>query len=523
MLKGPLIDALEDASPELAGELSGVYNAALEIWKEPYLSKYTEHGRPHFEQVARNLDSLTAPLQSSNNPLSPEEIYVLLAACCLHDIGMQQDLPDARAEHAQYAYDLILHSHALVGGVERKITLNIQDTNAREAIALVARAHWTSYALKLGNEQFIRDDNSKGRLRLLGTLLAMADLLDLSPIRAKHFRSQHSLLKLDALGELHQGMHRIVRGLEIVPANSKLPSDLQFKLSWRQDDQVTRDISEWVLTSFSYQWRQLSPELKFLSNGAIRWHTPWVEATFEPLPGSPLHKFSASALDHLKAEKAEQERINRDHFAKALREGVQNRSRTLFLLQGSSNSDVKELLHWTLAQAKILGDGLAARLDLRSGDPLGLTSAIAQLTEQWGLHLKRTEDDDEAMDVLKMQLHNDLGQIRVSVISMAPSEVWILERLLDALFDLPEDRGHICVVAGLDALAPRLPKDIECRRFSLEPFTKREVKKHLTEKLGYAAERAGSLYNKMEKTTGVLDCPTVTYEYARAHFGFAEA
>lgn len=148
---------------ELAVTFDRIYEESLRIWGEQYLREFTTHGRQHTEQVERNLDSLTRPLQSSARPLTTEEIFVLLSAACLHDIGMQRaDDPDARKRHAQYAYDLILYSHAQVGPDERRVTLPIDDTNARVAIANVARAHWTDYALQLAHEDFITDQSDGG-------------------------------------------------------------------------------------------------------------------------------------------------------------------------------------------------------------------------------------------------------------------------------------------------------------------------------------------------------------------------
>src|SRR6185436_19204257 len=99
--------------------------------------------------------------------------------------------------------------------------------------------------------------NGKGRLRLLGALLATADLLDLSPVRARYFRSTHRLFSLPSLSELHQTTHRLVKGFAIGPPDPLVPGDLRFTIDWRDDSQNTRMISDWVLHWFTSQWRQL--------------------------------------------------------------------------------------------------------------------------------------------------------------------------------------------------------------------------------------------------------------------------
>lgn len=146
MARRQLFELLSGSDNNLAKNLNRICQEAAEIWKSQNLREFTIHGGPHYFQVEANLDSLTVNLQASMHPLCPEEIFVLIAACHLHDIGMQLGVPDAREKHAQYAYDLILHSSVWLGRDQRKVTLPIQDTNARLAIAKVARGHWTDFA-----------------------------------------------------------------------------------------------------------------------------------------------------------------------------------------------------------------------------------------------------------------------------------------------------------------------------------------------------------------------------------------
>src|SRR5260221_8994474 len=100
-MAGRLYQQLKDANPDLARELDGICDVAAEIWQGQHLREFTLHGGVHYLQVEANLDSLTASLQASEERLSPEEIFVLIAACHLHDIGMQLALKDARERHAQ--------------------------------------------------------------------------------------------------------------------------------------------------------------------------------------------------------------------------------------------------------------------------------------------------------------------------------------------------------------------------------------------------------------------------------------
>ena len=150
-----LLSTLVRDEPKLAKALTAIRESALEIWAEQAMRTFTAHGEDHFAQVETNLDRLCVHLQETDARLNSHEIFVLLAACYLHDIGMQSDEPNARAEHAQFAYELILYSSAQIGPELRKVTLPIPDDNWRRAIVHIARAHWTQFAVELPEMDFI--------------------------------------------------------------------------------------------------------------------------------------------------------------------------------------------------------------------------------------------------------------------------------------------------------------------------------------------------------------------------------
>src|ERR1035441_1359833 len=315
-----LYHELRQQSATLADELDAITEEALGLWRSQHLRTFTAHGEVHIRQVESNLDALTRGLQASLQKLQPHEIFVLLAGCYLHDIGMQLGKRDARENHAQYAFELILNSHAQHDNKDLQVRLPINDRNAREAIAGVARGHWMNFAAKLAPKEKIYG-NTDGRLRLLGLLLATADLLDLSQMRATFFRSPHRLDKLDATAQLHQTMHELVKGFEILAPNSGVSEDLQYVLEWSDDSETTRMISDWVLHWFHSQWRTVAPQLYLESGGKIRWTKPWALVRFRH-PIGPLPKLSEDAARILRAERSDQLRIDRDDFTCSFKDAM---------------------------------------------------------------------------------------------------------------------------------------------------------------------------------------------------------
>lgn len=476
---------LRHVRPDLAADLDRVYEQAVAIWKGQHLRKFTTHDEPHFTQVEANLDSLTRPLQTSPTPLAPQEIYVLLAACWLHDIGMQLDEPDARARHAQYAYELVLYSSAQVGPEERRVTLPITDDNAREAIALVARAHWTEFALQLEPSGYLLG-NLSGRLRLLGALLATADLLDLSPERARYFRTIHRLYDLDAVGELHQKMHRWVRGYQIEPADKAIPGDLQFKLQWRDNHPEVRDAADWVLRWFTSQWRQLDPILHEDSGGVIRWANPWLKVRFDE-PAGPRTRLSEGALQVLRAERLEQRRLNRDAFANAFKQAMKGQGNSLFVASGDSDWDGRALRDWCESQARIAPGCRVARINVPPAGRLDRVSVVAQMLEQWDEHLPICSEG-KALGRLRDFLSTSAESPLVALLTVGDYQASGVDEVVRTYLCGDAPGSRVCVLLTEGASGPEVPEHVKVYRLADDPYSESDILKFLREHLGYAEQ-----------------------------------
>lgn len=508
------------SSPGLASAFDRVYEESLRIWDEQYLREFTTHGRQHTEQVERNLDSLTRPLQSSPRPLNAEEIFILLSATCLHDIGMQRaDDPDARKKHAQSAYDLILYSHAWVGPKERRVTLPIDDRNARVAIANVARGHWTEHALPLASEDFIVD-NTRGRLKLLGLLLATADLLDLSPVRARFFRSAHRLYDLPPVSELHQTMHDLVKGVQILPPNPSVPSALQFRLEWFDNNDIVQTMSDWVMQWFHSQWKQLAPALFEESGGVINWVKPkWANVIFNS-PQGPVPKLSPAALNVLAAERAEQVRINRDTLAARFRGALESGEAVLFLFAANSDFDWRAFSEWCEANARLRDNCRVARVNPRPSAPTYFSGIISQLMEQWGEHLPHCSDD-EALKRLESFVTDDQTPSLVSIIRADEHVGESLQTLLQIIVHRAGSSpapARVCLLLSPEAEGPKKLGGASVVEFDGSSLPREEVEQHLQSRRGYSPQESRDIYDTM-LALKLTDHPARVYTYIEKHCG----
>ena len=162
--------------------LDNVRAAAERIWSRPLHLYYTDHTVDHSERVIALLDGLTEGMMDTGKRLSPAEVYVLLAAAYLHDIGMQNerfadgDLEQIRASHHEQTAEMI---YSVFEDPASAFAIPLaRDPGLVEAIALVARGH-RKVDLSAAEYDSLPHGSETIRLRLLAALLCFADELDI--------------------------------------------------------------------------------------------------------------------------------------------------------------------------------------------------------------------------------------------------------------------------------------------------------------------------------------------------------
>ncbi|HET6975071.1 MAG TPA: hypothetical protein VFI24_02025 [Pyrinomonadaceae bacterium] len=478
---------------ELAVRFDRIYEESLKIWDEQHMRQFTAHGKLHTRQVEKNLDALTRPLQLSQNRLTPDEIFVLLSAACLHDIGMQLiDDPDARRKHAEYSHNLILDSAPDGAPAAGRVILPINDRNSRIAIAKIARAHWTEHALKLDSIDFINDENDDGRLKLLGLLLAMADLLDLSPVRARYFRTIHRLYGLSPESELHQTMHNHVRGIRIRPPNKDIPGALQFQVQWNGDEALVREMNEWVMDWFDSQWRQLRVPLFEESGGIIQWARTWRKESFRPRENLVLD-LSQKACNILKAERTAQLRIDRKYFGDRFLQALKNKEALLFLAPVHSDFD-RHMRDWCMTHARLHEECKVVYVQYIPQVPDDAESLVPEIIAQLEIPIN---DGSDYLQILASVLKQEHGPSLVSIVKTdEPVSESLKEVIKTLLLRSNDSSARICLLICPQAKCPHDVGDISIVKFDGLPLSRNDIEEHL-QKRGFSDTEIQEIYELM--------------------------
>jgi tetratricopeptide (TPR) repeat protein len=180
---------------DFSSKLNIIEQEAEKLWKkgEFYHVYYVLHGLDHSNSVIEILGKLIDGLNSAEK-LNKTEIFCLLSAALLHDVGMLCKYSDddekaaRKSELKKRPYsvqDLIRDEHHIRSG--RYIKEHVKDLQIdhreAECIRLIAEGH---RQIKLESNEY--DDRPIGlasvRVRLLSALLRLADELDLLPERA---------------------------------------------------------------------------------------------------------------------------------------------------------------------------------------------------------------------------------------------------------------------------------------------------------------------------------------------------
>lgn len=254
-IRSRLIDLRERVAPILTNNL---------------LPHFTDHSVAHSDSLARFVDDLVEPLQASDHKLSEDELFILYAACYLHDIGMQYEKAGEtsviRGLHLSQRWEelnedtrrnLLRQNHAAISGeMVRKslraespvIGVQLTPDYFPQYVASLCEAH--TLPVESPRYKALTSGGPNIRMELLSGLLRIADILDLSRRRAN--RSKALTLNLELESQTHWWRHHYTEDITV--------------------DKTLKLVSVWFdfPKSHAAEYRKVVPQLQM----------PWIEAEF---------------------------------------------------------------------------------------------------------------------------------------------------------------------------------------------------------------------------------------------------
>lgn len=208
-------------------------DTVLKFW-QVHSPHYTDHGKDHCQALERNLDEMIPYTVKSS--MNQYEIFLLLSAVSLHDIGIMQacssdeEKTEIRDNHHERSRNFVVnHFQGLLVASERYM------------IGQICYAHRHSVPLSEVEEKKIIRHPSVGnqeiRLQFLAALLRMADCCDLCFTRTVEGLAE--MTKMPEEASFYHNLHERVSGLFFDGDNKTIKID--FNITNISEERICRE------------------------------------------------------------------------------------------------------------------------------------------------------------------------------------------------------------------------------------------------------------------------------------------
>jgi tetratricopeptide (TPR) repeat protein len=224
---------LRDLLPDdLRQSLENVRKASAKIWENSFLQHFTRHDLKHSEKIIDILTMIFGSLEIAEKLITQHELFILLAAAYLHDIGMQSPIhagishgppydPEdgdlIREKHHKSSYDMIWKSVNMAA--PNRIDCGLEGCTQPDYvrfIALLAKYHRMKKPGILSKELAYKDHLESGkyvRVKFLVALIRLADELDRDYMRVDLERLK--LHKISTDSKRHWWIHHYTKAVDI--------------------------------------------------------------------------------------------------------------------------------------------------------------------------------------------------------------------------------------------------------------------------------------------------------------------
>lgn len=255
---------------DLKSKLGEIETFVKKVWEGPrLLMGFTDHGVSHSQRLIFHIDNFLADKVKG---FSQDEAFVLLAACWLHDIAMQDyglleeenpnreyTEPLSRAErdfirkrHASRIKDILESSErqiSLLGADHRHLIIPPLGKHTRD-VASIVYGHSTegfSRVALISERPTGHVDPKPFRYDVLAALILLGDECDLIDSRCEHL-DDHGLKGLDPISALHLLKHRYIHSSKIAISDENPEHRvLKIEYSWPETQNELRPLyRRWI-------------------------------------------------------------------------------------------------------------------------------------------------------------------------------------------------------------------------------------------------------------------------------------
>jgi len=362
-----LLRELDSAEVDLSGRLERVRLSANAIWAHQRLVWFTDHtSTRHSRRIIQLLGELLDRLQGTDQALHRSELFVLLTAAYVHDIGMQDfrigdrgpetfaidDYELIRDRHPARAKDLIVQRVLRIDPERGDFRIDLDDRlEYLLPIALVSQGHGSAFfesTLDEFNRADYAPENHPLRGALLTALLLMADELDLHEDRALFPQE----MAQSPLVSLHHHVNHYVTRVSVRAGTPPRRRVMQISFSFPPGSaSYQAEVRSFVVDKLARQARRVNPvlvgetagELEIDPRAGVRETTESIAHARRPLPDS--------ALRELRERTARHALIGRSRFVEDVLAWFADVTHVRWEIEAPEGGDLPLILRWLEAAA----------------------------------------------------------------------------------------------------------------------------------------------------------------------------
>jgi hypothetical protein len=517
---------LSDHTTPLDARLERVRVSAEAIWDLPRLPWFTDHrAQRHSARLIALLGQATDALQQSSRRLTRAEIYVLLAACYLHDIGMQDitvgakgweeldvgDYEHIRKRHPSRGKELIVQ-----GALSQQrggLRVDLDDLpEYLQPIALVSQGHGSGFydatVAELDGKTWAPDGQAI-RGSLLAALLLMADELDIGSERASFPQGGH----LSAISALHHFLNHYVVLTSVDPGVTSKRRQVGVVFEFPPDsDDYRPDIRRVLIDKLSSQARRTNPTVERATDGELVWETR-VVVTEQTDTLNVRRQIEPRALSQLRRELRSADLVSRDEIVQCVRTAIGTPGGvTVISLTAPGDSDLDAIGRW-LAAEMAAEHGHFMEMSFRPQVGRDRVSVIAEIANWAGgspsddgvLAEARAGEVGQALADNSETLHGFLFR------ALEAADPEAAEAIREIVNTFRAGGGHGIVVLSHDGSA-----SVEAdHHFILDPIGREELARYLVREFGYTGNEAAHIADEFLTVSGGRAGPIVSLLAAR--------
>jgi hypothetical protein len=520
-LEQTLVDLAHDDPRELAVRLERAKDSARRIWKTPRMPWFTDHTPDnHSRRIVYLLSETLEHLQTTPERLRPVELFILLAACYLHDIGMQDMKKNgmARQEFTEAEWALVRNDHP--GVVKEWIVTRTRASDLTqfridigdapepylEILGLVCQGHGSRYfGDTVAELERITDtfDGDVVRGALLTALLMMTDEFDISQERAGPPKEENR----EPVGELHHTLNSCTTSVRVGRGNTDKERRATIEMSMATEEPTLPDlICEWLGRKVSAQARRVNAVVETATNGELKYDETIVfRVRADTFALRPVLSARGRAL--LEQEIRHGDIVRRQEVLTRLAAALNGREAlsAAVVLESTPHGDHTPILRW-LESAIYVREGVHCIVPCRREGGRGPLDVLDIVAESLGSHAaqyatERGRIDEDSVDTAEIE--RICEALASDIVSSAAARPIVLDvRHIDQA--APETRDIVLALAVATQLgrpAPllvftvdsdTLPASLDRIVFPLADFKSEEIASHLEDVCGFAETRASA-------------------------------